>query len=177
MSLHRSPVVPLQAAAQSSRSASSRSGSGRNREVRPLSRTSASPPGLVNDLPFGNVPLDIDRELAVHRAPLADGVVVFETEAEHIHPVVAGRADRVGAMLLELLPQRARIAYGLFIKRRHVRRRRRAAARREYSGARTSRESPARCASDSSKRSERSRGSGCRRAGRSSARRGGTRAR
>ena len=41
-------------------------------------------------------------------APAADGVVVLQTEAERVHVAVAGRAHRVGAMLLELLAQRPR---------------------------------------------------------------------
>ena len=158
-------------------SASSRSGSGRTRASSSLSRVRISA-GCRERLAVRQRAARIDRRTCrpcVRHLPMR--VVVLEAETEHVHAAVAGSANRVAAMLLQLLPQRSRVADGLFVERRNVRRRRREAARRECSAARTCRESPARCASDSSKPSGRWRGSECRRAGRWSVRRGGTRVR
>ena len=53
-------------------------------------RRRAFPTGVAKLLPLGIVPLDIDRELAVHGPPFADGVVVLQAEAERVH-LASGR--------------------------------------------------------------------------------------
>jgi len=45
---------------------------------------------------------------AILIAPGANGVEVFETETQRVHPLVARSALWVGAMALESLPQRSR---------------------------------------------------------------------
>src|SRR5262245_49541859 len=52
--------------------------------------------------------VSIDGAARLARAPLPDGVEVLEPEADRIHDVVAGRANRIRAMLGEALAQRAR---------------------------------------------------------------------
>ena len=93
---------------------SDRSSSAFRRPSRPVelrSRPSARPTGSTRS------PLSNSRARA-------DGIEALEREADRVHRRVAGRARRVGAMLLQSRPQRHRLrVFGILRQRRHIRRR------------------------------------------------------
>src|SRR5262249_26889932 len=71
----------------------------------------------------------IDRELAILGAPCADGVVIFQSEAERVHALMTRSADGLRAVHLHALAERAlqlSLVLGQFTGVRRWRRRRRA---------------------------------------------------
>ena len=87
-------------------------------------------PGRPSNLVPSGRPPEASIGAALTRSlvpPLADGVEVLQREAERVHPRVAARADRIGAVLLHPLAHRQRPCRrcSLSFERRHVRRRRR----------------------------------------------------
>ena len=76
------------------------------------------PDGLA--LVGGEVAHGIDRLVVLLRAPAADGVVVFQAEAERIDRGVAAHAGRVFRQLRDLLPHgQVRLEFRILERRSH----------------------------------------------------------
>ena len=73
--------------------------------------------------PVRELPGRIDLRLSVHLAPRADGVIVFQGEAQRIQLGVTTGAGRIRPVRLHLLPKRRVRARRVLFQRRNIRRR------------------------------------------------------